>query len=56
MVKMDARLLVLLTKEQRKELFARAKKEQTTVSALVRTAVDEFFGKNGGPDAVPVTQ
>jgi hypothetical protein len=45
MVTMDTRLLVLVTKNQRKELFNRAKKEKTTVSKLVRTAVDQYFDK-----------
>ena len=45
MVTMDARLLVLVTKDQRKELFNRAKEDNTTVSQLVRTAVDQYFEK-----------
>jgi hypothetical protein len=45
MVTMDSRLLVLVTKDQRKALFAQAKKDQTTVSQLVRTAVDQYFEK-----------
>jgi hypothetical protein len=45
MVTMDTRLLVLVTKDQRKAIFARAKKDKTTVSKLVRTAVDQYFEK-----------
>lgn len=45
MVNMDSKLLVLVTKEQRKAIFARAKKDQTTVSKLVRTACDHYLEK-----------
>lgn len=47
MVKMDSRLLVLVTKDQRKAVFARAKKDQTTVSRLVRAALDRYLGTSG---------
>jgi hypothetical protein len=48
MVTMDTRLLVLVTKNQRKELFNRAEKDQTTVSSVVRTAVDQYLKQNAG--------
>lgn len=49
MVTMDSKLLVLVTKEQRKAIFAQAKKDKTTVSKLVRTAVDQYFEKECAP-------
>ena len=51
MVKMDTRLLVLVTKDQRKAIFARAKRDKTTVSKLVRTMVDHYLDKECSPAA-----